>query len=52
VLAGVLPERLLPGFARLRPFGIPILYGLMLTGALGLLIGPPFGFLLRLLTSL
>jgi Zn-dependent protease len=50
VLAGVLPARLLPGFERIRPWGIPLLYGLMLTGGLGLLIGPPFAFLLRLLT--
>ena len=52
VLAGVLPARLLPGFERIRPWGIPLLYGLMLTGGLGLLIGPPFVFLLRLLTPL
>ena len=52
VLAGVLPARLLPGFERIRPWGIPILYGLMLTGGLGVLIRPPFVFLLRLLTPL
>jgi Zn-dependent protease len=52
VLAGVLPARLLPGFERIRPWGIPLLYGLMLTGGLGLLIGPPFAFLLRLLAPL
>jgi Zn-dependent protease len=52
VLAGVLPARLLPGFERIRPWGIPILYGLMLTGGLGLLIRPPFVFLVRLLTPL
>ena len=51
VLAGVLPARWLPGFERLRPWGIPLLYGLMLTGGLGLIIGPPFIFLLRLLVS-
>jgi len=50
VLAGVLPARLLPGYERIRPWGIPLLYGLMLTGGLSLLIGPPFVFLLRLLT--
>ncbi|HZO07811.1 MAG TPA: site-2 protease family protein [Myxococcota bacterium] len=52
VLAGVLPARLLPGFERLRPWGIPLLYGLMLTGGLGMLIGPPFAFLLRMLVSI
>ena len=51
VLAGVLPARLLPAYERLRPWGIPLLYGLMLTGGLGLLIGPPFKFLQRLLLA-
>jgi Zn-dependent protease len=34
VLAGILPENLAVVFDRLRPFGIFILYGLMLTGVL------------------
>ena len=52
VLAGVLPARLLPAFERIRPWGIPLLYGLMLTGALSLLIRPPLAFLMRLLAPL
>ena len=36
-------------YDRLRPFGFLILYGLMLTGTLGPLIGPPASFLLGLL---
>ena len=50
VLGGILPPAALVTFERVRPFGILILYGLMLTGALGYLIGPPYIFLLRLLT--
>ena len=50
VLAGVLPPRALATFESVRPWGIAILYGLMLTGVLGTLIGPPYIFLLRLLT--
>ena len=51
VLAGILPASALATFERVRPWGIFILYGMMLTGTLGLLIGPPYVFLLRLLTS-
>ena len=50
VLGGILPPAALTTFERVRPFGIAILYGLMLTGMLGYLIGPPYIFLLRLLT--
>jgi Zn-dependent protease len=50
VLAGLLPPSLLPAFNRVRPFGIAILYALMLTGGLRLLIGPPYALLVRLLT--
>jgi len=50
VLGGILPPAGLVAFERVRPFGILILYGLMLTGTLGYLIGPPYIFLLRLLT--
>jgi Zn-dependent protease len=50
VLGGILPPRALATFERVRPWGIFILYGMMLTGILGLLIGPPYLFLLRLLT--
>jgi Zn-dependent protease len=50
VLAGLLPPSLLPAFDRVRPFGVAILYALMLTGGLRLLIGPPYALLVRLLT--
>jgi Zn-dependent protease len=46
VLAGLLPERLAAGFDRLRPYGFLVLYGLMVTGALGSLVGPPFTWML------
>jgi Zn-dependent protease len=50
VLGGILPPNALHTFERVRPYGILILYGMMLTGTLGLVIGPPYLFLLRLLT--
>lgn len=50
VLGGILPARSLQVFERVRPWGIFILYGMMLTGTLSLVIGPPYLFLLRLLT--
>jgi len=50
VLGGILPARSLEIFERVRPWGIFILYGMMLTGTLSLVIGPPYLFLLRLLT--
>ena len=50
VLGGILPPGPLATFERVRPWGIFILYGMMLTGTLGMLIGPPYVFLLRLLT--
>ncbi len=50
VLGGILPPGALATFERVRPFGIAILYGLMLTGALWQVIGPPYLFMLRLLT--
>jgi len=34
------------GLDRLRPYGFLVLYGLMLTGALGYLVGPPFNWML------
>ena len=40
VLGGLLPYRLAAEFDRLRPYGILILYALMLTGALWRIIGP------------
>ena len=49
VLLGVLPER--PGrlVEQLRPYGILILYALMLTGVLSTLLGPVSNYLLYLL---
>jgi Zn-dependent protease len=46
VVAGLLPERLAAGLDRLRPYGFLVLYGLMLTGTLGYLVGPPFMWML------
>jgi len=40
VLGGLLPYRLAVEYDRLRPYGILILYVLMLTGALSRIIGP------------
>jgi Zn-dependent protease len=49
VLAGVLPQSAAHAFDRLRPFGIIILYALLLTGVLGSLIVPPADFLMEML---
>ena len=46
VLAGLLPGRLAISFDRIRPYGFLIIYALMLTGALGVLVGPPYYLLL------
>jgi Zn-dependent protease len=40
VLAGLLPESLAASYYRLRPYGVIILYALMLTGILWRLVGP------------
>lgn len=50
VLGGLLGGAWRRRYETLRPYGIFILYGLMLTGALGAIIGPPYVFLARLLT--
>jgi Zn-dependent protease len=49
VLAGLLPPKLAIGYNQLGRFGFLIIYALMLTGALGALIGPPYYFLRALL---
>ena len=49
VLAGMLTGPMADTFDRLRPYGFLILYGLMLTGMLTTIIGPPASFLLDLL---
>jgi Zn-dependent protease len=49
VLANLLPTHLAYRFEQLRPYGIFVLYGLLLTGLLAEIINPPYGFLARLL---
>ena len=49
VVAALLPRHLAYQWDQLRPYGIFILYGLMFTGLLGLLIGPPSRMLAGLL---
>jgi Zn-dependent protease len=49
VLAGLLPPDAAATFNRLRPFGIFILYALLLTGVLSALIVPPADFLMEML---
>jgi Zn-dependent protease len=46
VLAGVLHGPVADMYERLRPYGFLILYGLMFTGVLGMIIVPPYEFLL------
>ena len=41
VVRGLMHGRLAAGFDRLRPYGFVLLYGLMFTGVLSSLIGPP-----------
>ena len=49
VVAALLPAPLARSWDGLRPYGIFVLYGLMFTGVLRMLIGPPSAFLTRLL---
>ncbi|MGV3517600.1 site-2 protease family protein [Luteitalea sp.] len=49
VVAALLPPRLAHQWDQVRPYGIFILYGLMLTGVLGMLISPPSAALRDLL---
>jgi Zn-dependent protease len=49
VLSSLLPPPLSYKFDQLRPYGIFVLYALLLTGALSTIIRPPLGFLVRLL---
>ncbi len=49
VVAALLPRDLAYKWDQIRPYGIFILYGLMFTGLLGALIGPPSRFLIGLL---
>jgi Zn-dependent protease len=50
VVAALLPPNLAIKWDQVRQYGIFILYGLMLTGVLGTLIGPPSRFLVGLLS--
>lgn len=50
IVAALLPPRLAFKWDQVRQYGIFILYGLMLTGVLGTLIGPPSRFLVGLLS--
>lgn len=47
VLAGLVPEHVARVIDQLRPYGIFVLYGLILTGMLGTLISPVQGLLVR-----
>ena len=49
VVAALLPPRLAYQWDQVRPYGIFVLYGLMLTGILGMLITPPSALLQELL---
>ena len=46
VLGGLLPYRLAVEYDRLRPWGFLILYALMLSGALGRIVGPVTGVII------
>jgi Zn-dependent protease len=50
VLGGVLSGPWRARYESLRPYGVFILYALLLSGAVSALIGPPYVFLARLLT--
>lgn len=52
VIIGLLPERLADKVARIEPYGMFLLVGLMITGILGQVIGPPVLLLERLLVLL
>ncbi len=50
VLGGLLPDRLADQYDRVRPYGFLVLYGLLLTGTLGTLLGPPYRLLSGMLS--
>lgn len=52
VVVGLLPASLADKVARIEPYGMFVLVGLMVSGLLGKLIGPPVLLLERLLTML
>ena len=47
IVAGLLRGSLAERYEALRPYGVFVLYALMLTGALSAIIGPPYIFLAR-----
>jgi Zn-dependent protease len=49
VVAALLPPRLAYQWDQVRPYGIFVLYGLMLTGILGMLVAPPSALLQELI---
>ena len=52
VLAGVLPDHMSNGLARIEPYGLFIIFGLLATGLLGQLIGGPFEFFQSLIQQI
>lgn len=49
VLGGLLSDRLAVWFNRVSPYGFILLYILLLTGTLGVFLGPPYRFLTEIL---
>lgn len=52
VLAGLLPNPIAAQVNRIEPYGFFILLGLLVTGVLGMLIGPPINLLERIIYGL
>jgi len=52
VLAGLLPDRFSLLMARLEPYGLLIMLGLLATGLLGYIVGPPVYLVLKLIFSI
>ena len=52
IVASLLPSRMAWGYAKLEPFGFPILLGLMFLGALNVILAPMVTFSFRLLVTL
>ena len=51
IVASLLPSRMAWGYAKLEPFGFPILLGLMFIGALNVILGPMVTFSFRVLET-
>ena len=52
IVASLLPSRMASGYAKLEPWGFPILLLLMFTSVLGVILGPMVNFSFRLLVTL